>query len=105
MGVFCSLIKPKIISWNVRGLYEVNKCMLMRNLLRTWKAGIVTLQETKLEQISMSIVQSLWGGQHLDWCQLDSRGAPSGWFDELEEFEEVSDANVVFVDREIIVYV
>jgi exonuclease III len=65
----------KIISWNVRGLHDVDKCMCIRSLFRLRKADIVTLEETKLEQISKSTAQSLWGGQHLDWCQLDSRGA------------------------------
>lgn len=64
MGVLCSLTKLKIISWNVRGLHDVDKGMPIRNLLRSWKADIVALQETKLKQISMSTVRSLWNGQY-----------------------------------------
>lgn len=59
---------------NVRGLHEGSKHMRISNLLKTWKANIVTLQDTKLEQMSLSIVRRLWGGQPLDWCQLDPRG-------------------------------
>jgi len=75
VGVFCFFMKLKIISWIIRGLHEVDKCMCIRNLLRVWKADLVALQETKREQFSRSIVRSLCNGQHYYWCQLDSRGA------------------------------
>jgi exonuclease III len=74
VGVFCFFMKLKIISWIIRGLHEVDKCMCIRNLLRVWKADLVALQETKREQFSRSIVRSLCNGQHYYWCQLDSRG-------------------------------
>jgi hypothetical protein len=36
------------------------------------------LQESKLELISNSVVCSLWGCNHLDWCYSTSRGASGG---------------------------
>ena len=33
--------------------------------------------ETKLEVVSRSLVRSLWGCHHVDWCCLASKGASS----------------------------
>jgi hypothetical protein len=41
-------MKPKLLSWNVRGLNESDK-----------KANIICLHESKLEHIFSSVVQSL----------------------------------------------
>jgi exonuclease III len=56
-------MKPKL-SWNVRGLNEVESHIRVRNLLRQWKADIICLQDIKLDFISNSVVHSLWGCQH-----------------------------------------
>jgi hypothetical protein len=53
-------MKPKILSWNVRGLNEGEKRLRVRNLLRQWEADIICLQETKLEFISDTLVRNLW---------------------------------------------
>jgi hypothetical protein len=34
-------MKPKILTWNVRGLNEGNKCLRIRNLLQDWKVYII----------------------------------------------------------------
>jgi hypothetical protein len=39
-------MKPKIISWNVKGLNEGDKRMRVRNLLRHWKVDIVAYNPT-----------------------------------------------------------
>ena len=65
----------KIISWNVRGLNERDKRLLVRNLIRNWRLDIVRLQEIKLELITKAVFHSLWGGQHVDWSYLSSCGA------------------------------
>jgi exonuclease III len=36
-------MKPRIISWNVRGLNKREKCLTVSNLLRDWKVDIVCL--------------------------------------------------------------
>jgi exonuclease III len=51
-------MKPKVISWTVTQLHEVNKHMRIRNFLVSRKVDIVALQETKLEQISKNTMQS-----------------------------------------------
>lgn len=43
LSKFFFLVKPRLLSWNVRGLNEGDKCMSVsvRNLLREWKVDIV----------------------------------------------------------------
>jgi exonuclease III len=71
-------MKPRILSWNVRGLNKRKKRLRNSNLLRDWKADIICFQETKVHGISSSFVRSLWGCNHVDWCCLDSSGASGG---------------------------
>ena len=72
-GFTCSM-KPKMLSWYVRGLNEKDKRMRIRGLIRNWKADIVCLQETKLKYVNRSVVRSLCGCKHLDWCFRVERG-------------------------------
>ena len=71
-------MKPKLISWNIRGLNEIDKRSRVKNLLRQWKADIICLQETKLESISSIMVRSLLGCLHTDWCYVPSNGTSGG---------------------------
>ncbi|KAF5478850.1 hypothetical protein F2P56_005379 [Juglans regia] len=77
-GMFLLLMKPKIMSWNVRGINEVNKRLYIKSLLRSWKVDIVCLQETKLEVISLRIIRSLWSCLQVGWHYLPSIGASRG---------------------------
>jgi hypothetical protein len=82
-------MKPKILSWNMRGLNEVHKRLRVRNLLQGWKVDIVCLQETKLHCLSRRLVRSLWRCNYVDWVCLDSCGASGGllilWDKRMEE--------------------
>jgi exonuclease III len=49
-------MKPKLLSWNVRGLYEGHKHLRIKKFLKQCKADIICLQESKLELISSSVV-------------------------------------------------
>jgi exonuclease III len=71
-------MKPKILSWNVRGLNNRFKCLRISNLLRDWKVDIMCFQETKVQNPSRSFVRSIWGCNYVDWCCLDSCGASGG---------------------------
>jgi len=53
------MLKPKIISWNVRGMNELEKRTKIRGLLKEWKADNVCLQETKMEVISREVFYSV----------------------------------------------
>ena len=50
-GAIIVFMKLKMVSWNVRGLNDSQKRLVVRNLLREWKCDIVCLQETKLAGI------------------------------------------------------
>ncbi|XP_042952212.1 uncharacterized protein LOC122289294 [Carya illinoinensis] len=71
-------MKPKILSWNVRGLNDPNKRLKVKNLLRDWKADVICLQETKLKPIDRHIIRSLWNCSYAGWTTLDSKGASGG---------------------------
>jgi hypothetical protein len=71
-------MKPKILSWNMRGLNEGHKHLRVRNLLQVWKVDIVCLQETKLHCLSRRLVRSIWRCNYVDWVCLDSCGASRG---------------------------
>ena len=68
----------KLLSWNVRGLNEIDKRLQVRNLLRSWKVDIVCLQETKLEWITRGMVRSICSCPFVDWLYLGSVGASGG---------------------------
>lgn len=59
-------MKPKLLSWNVKGVNEGDKRLRVRNLFREWKADVICLQETKLDHMSRSLVSILWGCQLVD---------------------------------------
>jgi exonuclease III len=71
-------MKPKILSWNVKGLNEGEKRLRVRNLLRQWKANIICLQETGVKFISDTLVRNLWICPFADWCYLASCSASGG---------------------------
>ena len=62
----------KILSWNVRGLNDGRKCLIVKNLLRDWKCDVIYLQETKLAGLDRQLVGSLWSCPYMDWVTLDA---------------------------------
>jgi hypothetical protein len=74
--IFLLFVKPKILSWNVRGLNERDKRLGIKESTQRME-GIICLQESKLEHLSR-LVCSFWGCQHVDWCYLGVGGASRG---------------------------
>jgi hypothetical protein len=68
------VMKLKILSWNVRGINELDKRLRIKGLMRDWKIDLVCLLETKREVITRAVVHSLWGCQHVDWCYMGANG-------------------------------
>ncbi|KAG2678369.1 hypothetical protein I3760_11G000300 [Carya illinoinensis] len=93
-GYCCFSMKPKIVSWNVCGLNEINKHIRIKNLLREWRANIICLQETKLKLVTRKILRSVWSCPYVDWVYLALNGALGGirvmWdrrvVEQMEEF-------------------
>jgi hypothetical protein len=44
-GVFRFFMKPQLLSWNVRGLNEGDKCLRVRNLLRDGRQILVVFRK------------------------------------------------------------
>ena len=65
-------MKLKMISWNVRGLNDHQKCLVVENLLQEWKCDVVCLQETKIARMDRQMVCSLWGCSCVDWVALEA---------------------------------
>lgn len=54
-------MKVKILSWNIRGLNDWDKRSTITSLVRKWKADILCLQETKMENIPTNMLYQIWG--------------------------------------------
>ncbi|RVW99876.1 LINE-1 reverse transcriptase-like [Vitis vinifera] len=66
----------KKLEWGANGK---EKRKLIKDVIKTQKADLVCLQETKLQEMTSAIVRSLGVGRCLEWGALNSRGA-GGWF-------------------------
>lgn len=93
-------MRLKFLSWNVHGLNDRGKRVLIRSLLRNAKAEVVCLQETKMDCIDGEVVRELWGGHFVDWNHLPAIGVARGvlvcWDRRLvvKEEEEMGDLSM-----------
>ncbi|GMI64192.1 hypothetical protein HRI_000088500 [Hibiscus trionum] len=68
-----------IVSWNVRGLGRVEKKVVVRRCITTYKAAIVFLQETKLQLVDDRVVKRVFGNSRLsEYSFSPSSGAVGG---------------------------
>lgn len=70
----------KIISWNVRGLGDVNKRRLVKECVSNFLLDIVLFQETKKEVVGDQFVRSSVGASLSEWCALPAIGTSGGIF-------------------------
>ncbi len=52
-------MKLKLLTWNVRGLNDPKKQVVLKNWLRNWKVDVVCLQETKLDKVNGRVIHSI----------------------------------------------
>ncbi len=64
--------------WNVRGLNDPSKCVLVRSFIRNCKCCVVCLQETKLASSSLAKLRSVCGFSLRDFRSLDALGSKGG---------------------------
>lgn len=73
-----NLQKFKLLSWNVRGLGCLEKCLVVRNVIREARCDFVCLQETKWNNWELNYVLSLLPSYFQSDCMfitaLNSRG-------------------------------
>ena len=71
-------MKIKILSWNVRGANAPHKRKVIKNFLRIYRADLVCLQETKVQEMTVELVRSLGAGRCLNWKVLNAEGSAGG---------------------------
>ena len=72
-------MKIKIISWKVRGVNDLDKRKVIKNFLGRFRADLVCLQETKVQEMNLALVRSLGVGRRLNWEVLDADGSAGGY--------------------------
>ena len=60
-----SLMKLRLMSWNVRGLHDPDKRMVSKSMVRKHKLDLVCFRETKMKEMFDRIVRSLGIGRNL----------------------------------------
>ena len=68
----------RLLSWNVKGINDRDKKVLLKIFLRDWKCDLVFLQETKMEVVSPSDIRSFWGYHSVDFAALNAVGLLGG---------------------------
>ena len=68
-------MKLRVLSWNVRGMHDPDKRMVIKSMVRKHKPDLVCLQETKMKEMSDRVAKSVGIGRNLGWVSLDARGA------------------------------
>ncbi|GMQ05984.1 hypothetical protein CsSME_00050757 [Camellia sinensis var. sinensis] len=71
-------MRLKLLIWNVRGLNDKGKRAVVRSLLKSARADVMCLQETKMECVGVDVVRDIWGGWHVDWAFQPAIGAAGG---------------------------
>ena len=59
-------MKVKIISWNVRGVNDLEKRKVIGNFIRAQRVDLVCLQETKIQGMNKALVHNIGVGRFLD---------------------------------------
>ena len=71
-------MKLKLLSWNVRGANNPNKRIVLRNFIRSQRADLVCLQETKIQEVSPAVARSLGVGRLSEWRAVEAEGSAGG---------------------------
>lgn len=56
-----------VLSYNVRGLGGRVKIKVIRELVRDQRVDFFAIQESKLEEVTDVLFQSLWGSEDCGW--------------------------------------
>ena len=71
-------MKLRILSWNVKGANDRNKRMVLKSFIKTEKVDLVCIQETKIQDISLGLVQSLGTRKFIEWGVINAMRAFKG---------------------------
>lgn len=67
-----------VISWNIRGLSAKIKRGSIRSLINKYHPHFVFVQETKIENFSAKIINSIWKDSQVKWASSPSHGNSGG---------------------------
>ncbi|XP_078175173.1 uncharacterized protein LOC144568675 [Carex rostrata] len=71
--------KFKLLSWNCRGLGDLDKCLVVRNVIRSSRCDVVCLQETKLNNLDCSYASAFLPSFFVKQCAfIDAIGTSGG---------------------------
>ena len=62
----------------MRGINDRDKRALLKNFLRDWKCDLICIQETKLEEVALPNIRSIWGNQAVGFAVLKAIGTAGG---------------------------
>ena len=71
-------MKVKIMSWNVRGVNDPDRRKIIRNFIRYQRVDLVCLQETKIQEMTVTVARSLGVGRLSGWRALNAEGSAGG---------------------------
>ena len=58
-------MKLRVLSWNVRGMRDPDKRMVIKSMVRKHKPDLVCLQETKMKEMFDRVAKSVGIGRNL----------------------------------------
>ncbi|XP_058726479.1 uncharacterized protein LOC131597832 [Vicia villosa] len=67
-----------ILFSNIRGCNSALKRRKLRSIIAKGQPDVMFLQETKIQNMSESFAESLWGNENIEWSAKDSNGASGG---------------------------
>ena len=71
-------MKLKIMTWNVRGVNDLDRRKIIRNFIWYQRVDLVCLQETKIQEMNAVVARSLGVGRLTDWRALNAEGSAGG---------------------------
>lgn len=72
------MVMMTVISWNIRGLTARVKRSSLRKLITKYNPKFVFIQETKMETMSMKMLNTFWKLSEAEWAISPSRGNSGG---------------------------
>lgn len=67
-----------ILSWNVRGMGNPERRMVIKDVIKSNKVKIALIQESKLNSMSDRIIREVWGDKPTNWICVDAVGSAGG---------------------------
>ena len=71
-------MKLRLVSWNVRGANDSSKRKVIKAMIRSQRADLVCIPETKIQTMTEGVVRSLGSGRFLDWGVMGAQGLAGG---------------------------